>query len=68
MNDRAKQFKALRLAAGLSQPKAAELIGFKKRAIQYWEAGVNPIPQAAWELFQIKVDLLLEQRRKENER
>jgi DNA-binding transcriptional regulator YiaG len=66
MNDRAKQFKALRLAAGLSQPKAAALIGFKKRAIQYWEAGVNPIPQAAWELFQIKVRGMIDQRRDEN--
>jgi DNA-binding transcriptional regulator YiaG len=66
MNERAKQFKALRLAAGLSQPQAAAMIGFKKRAVQYWEAGVNPIPQAAWELFQIKVQWMLDQRRDEN--
>jgi DNA-binding transcriptional regulator YiaG len=67
MNDRAQEFKALRLAAGLSQPKAAALIGFKKRAIQYWEAGANPIPQAAFELFKIKVEWMLYQEGEKND-
>lgn len=50
--------RAARRAAGLTQEKAAEIIGATRRAWQEWEAGRRNMPWAKWELFQIKVEQL----------
>ena len=45
---------AARKAAGLTQTRAAAMVGVKLRAWQYWEAGERTMPTSAWELFNIK--------------
>ena len=46
--------RAARQAAGLTQEKAAEIIGATRRAWQEWEGGRRNMPPAKLELFQIK--------------
>ncbi|MEX3983809.1 XRE family transcriptional regulator [Paraburkholderia sp. EG287A] len=46
--------KAARLAAGLTQTKAAALLYKTCRIFQMWEAGDRPMCPALWELFLIK--------------
>lgn len=41
------EFKAARLALGLTQPALAELFETTKRTIVRWETGAVPIPGAA---------------------
>lgn len=47
--------RAARQDAGLTQERAAHLIGAARRAWQEWEAGRRNMPWAKWELFQIKI-------------
>jgi DNA-binding transcriptional regulator YiaG len=47
--------RATRTAAGLTQEQAGELLYSSRRAWQSWELGINPMPQAMWELFLYKV-------------
>lgn len=49
-NPTPKQLKAARLAAGLTQKQAAEIVGAQERAWQYYEAG-RPIPHCKWRIF-----------------
>ena len=46
--------KAARIAAGLTQTKAAALLYKTCRIWQMWEAGDSPMCPALWELFLIK--------------
>lgn len=49
------KIKATRLKAKLTQAKAAELVGaLSYRTWKNWERGINPMPAAEWELFQLK--------------
>lgn len=48
-----------RLAAGLTQTQAANVVYVELRSWQRWEAGNNPIPLAAWELFLIKTNQVI---------
>jgi DNA-binding transcriptional regulator YiaG len=47
--------KKVRESAGLTQIQAAELIYSTRRTWQDWEAGINPMHPALWELFKLKV-------------
>lgn len=47
--------RAARNSAGLTQERAARLIGATRRAWQEWEAGRRNMPPAKWELFQQKI-------------
>jgi putative transcriptional regulator len=49
-----EEIKAARIASGLTQTAAAELIGKTCRAWQYWEVGERPMDPALWELWQLK--------------
>lgn len=49
------EVKAARLAAGLSQAKAAELVYRCRRAWQKWEYGEIETDPALWELWNIKI-------------
>ncbi|NNF83513.1 MAG: helix-turn-helix transcriptional regulator [Flavobacteriaceae bacterium] len=49
-----ESIKQTRKEAGLTQTKAAELIYFKLRTWQDWEAGIAKMHPSAWELFLIK--------------
>jgi len=51
------QIRAGRLAAGLTQPEAANLIHGSKRARQDWEAGVARMHPGLWELFVLKTSI-----------
>ena len=51
------QIKDLRLAAGLTQTAAAELIYAPMRTLQDWEGGVARMHPGLWELFQLKIAL-----------
>lgn len=46
-----KQILAARLAAGLTQQQAADLIQYSERAWQEWEAGRRRMRQATLEIF-----------------
>ncbi|TQE91139.1 MAG: helix-turn-helix domain-containing protein [Spiribacter salinus] len=48
------EIRAARLAAGLTQRQAGELIGGTLRTWQDWEYGRRNMPSAKWELFVIK--------------
>ena len=43
-----------RLAIGLTQQQAGELVGASARAWRAWEAGFRVMPEAKWELFNLK--------------
>lgn len=49
-----KEIRKARLALGLTQEQAGEVIGATRRAWQDWELGQRNMPRAKWELFQIK--------------
>ena len=46
--------RATRLALGLTQAQAGELVGASARTWRAWEAGFRVMPGSKWELFQIK--------------
>lgn len=48
------EIKAARRKSGLSQAKAAELIGFSFRSWQSWEQGQRPMRKELLELFKLK--------------
>lgn len=53
------KIKTARLKAKLTQAQAAELVGAPSyRTWQNWERGVNTMPAAEWELFQLKTKSL----------
>ena len=54
-----KEIKSARDAAGLTQTKAADLIYKKCRTWQQWEAGAREMDPALFELFNIKIKLLV---------
>ncbi len=45
------EVKAARLAAGLTQAEAAEIMGLHWQAVSYAENGHRPLPLAAWVVF-----------------
>ena len=47
----ASQVRALRLSAGLTQQKAAQVIGASRRAWQQWEGGQRNMPAAKFALW-----------------
>lgn len=49
------EIRAARLAAGLTQRQAGEVIGAAERTWQDWERGERNMPPAKWELFRIRV-------------
>ncbi len=50
-----KKIQAARLKVGLTQAQAADLVGAGSyRSWQDWERGINLMPAAVWELFQLK--------------
>ena len=49
------EIKKMRLSFGLTQDQAGKLIHSSRRTWQDWEAGVNAMHPALWELFKIKV-------------
>lgn len=52
-----EEWKALRLAYGLTQTQVGELVCSALRTIQGWENGSRRIPPMAWELLRIKLDV-----------
>lgn len=56
MKPQPAQIKAARKMARLTQTQAAQMVGVTLRNWQYWESGTSKMPQAAWEIFQIKVN------------
>ena len=50
-------FRQARLAAGLTQREAAELLGVKLRRWEAWEQGENPMHQVFWDTFTLKLRL-----------
>ena len=53
-------FRALRLAAGLSQSGLARLWGIHVRTVSAWETGRRPVPEMAARLLDIEYARLLE--------
>ena len=51
-NPTPKAIKKARLAAGLTQQQAAELIGYSRRAWQEWEAGRRTMRRVTLDAFQ----------------
>jgi len=51
----AEMVKGAREMQGITQEKAAEILGVSVRAWQYWEAGQRRMHPAFWELFVRKV-------------
>lgn len=49
------EIKKVRQAAGLTQEAAAGLIYSTRRTWQDWEAGINAMHPALWELFKLKL-------------
>lgn len=50
-----QQIKAARIAAGLTQAQAGQLLHANVRTWQQWEAGDRKMHLAFWELFQLKL-------------
>lgn len=55
-----KQIKEARQLAGITQTEAAELCFVTKSGFQHWEYGVRKMSLSVWELFQIKVKIIIE--------
>lgn len=55
MSPSPSEIKRVRKAAGLTQEGAAAVIYSTRRTWQDWEAGVNTMHPALWELFKMKV-------------
>lgn len=51
-----QQLKAARIAAGLTQKQAAQLVGVQERAWCYYEAG-RPISYCKWRIFQLEAGI-----------
>lgn len=52
-----EQIKAARLAAGLTQLQAANLVGSASfQTWNYWESGKRSIPADSWALFMLATD------------
>jgi putative transcriptional regulator len=45
------EIKTARIAAGLTQQQAAELVCVHLRSWQKWEGGERQMPASAWKLF-----------------
>lgn len=58
MNPSKEAIKKARMAAGITQKQAAELIYFSLRTWQEWEGGFRDMHESAWELFCIKLERL----------
>ena len=58
MNPTPKEIKAARVAAGLSQSKASELLHVTLNGWQKWEYGDRKMPQAMFEHFHCLIDRL----------
>jgi hypothetical protein len=56
------EVKAARVAAGLTQTAAADLVHRTLRNWQQWESGARRIDLALWDLFQLKVNLWIAHR------
>ncbi|MGB0360462.1 MAG: helix-turn-helix domain-containing protein [Endozoicomonas sp.] len=56
MNPTPQQIKKVRQDAGLSQQKAAELLGVSLRTWGYWEAGEYRMRSQSWRLFNILLE------------
>ncbi|MCG9005132.1 helix-turn-helix domain-containing protein [Laribacter hongkongensis] len=54
------EIKSAREAAGLSQTAAADLVHSGLRTWQQWEAGDRRMHPGLWELFRIKIAMLIE--------
>lgn len=50
----AKQIRAWRKRAGLTQVEAAEVAYATRRTWQHWESGAHPMWRSTWELLLIK--------------
>ena len=46
-----EQFRAMRLACGLTQQDVATCLGVSARCVQTWESGDRTMSPALWELF-----------------
>jgi DNA-binding transcriptional regulator YiaG len=45
-----------RCNSGLTQSKAAELMGYSRRTWQAWESGIAQMPRSAYTLFVLMTD------------
>jgi len=55
MNPTPNQIRQTRNQAGLSQTKAAELLGLKLRQWQYFESGEQVMKPIYWKMFKIEI-------------
>lgn len=53
-----QEWKELRLAYGLTQSQAGDLVSSALRTVQGWESGSRKIPPMAWELFKLKLGVM----------
>lgn len=60
MSIKPEEIRAAREEAGLSQTAAAELVHSKLRTWQQWEAGDRKMHPGLWELFRLKIAMLIE--------
>jgi putative transcriptional regulator len=51
MNPSPNEIKQARLTAGLTQTKAANIIGYTMRSWQMWEAGKSPMRKVLFDTF-----------------
>ncbi len=52
----AETIQEVRIQAGLTQRKAAELVWVSSRTWQAWEQGLRHMPPSTWKLFLILTD------------
>lgn len=57
-NPTPEDFKSARIAAGLTQTEAANIIHSTCRSVQQWEAGDRRIHPGLWELFLLKTSAI----------
>ncbi len=50
------ELRRVRLGAGLSQAKAADIMGYSLGAWRKWEAGTRPIPSKLLHFFKMELD------------
>lgn len=60
--NRAELLFRLRNMVGLTQQQVADMVSVVLRTVALWEAGTQPMPDARWELFTLKVARLIDQR------
>lgn len=56
-NDRPERIRALRVNANLTQSQAAKLVNVQQNTWYRWEAGINQMPTALFELFLYKLGM-----------